>query len=83
MYAKGRLERVGMDENSDGHVDRWDRDEQMKYESEAAERKARDQMAVDSGDAGAPSSGGSSGSAGTADAGAAKGVKASAPPAKK
>mgnify|MGYP001230990366 CR=1 FL=1 len=66
IYSKGRLERMGMDENSDGHVDRWDRDEQLKYESEAAERKAREQMASDA-DGGAPS--GTSG--GAADAGAA------------
>ncbi len=73
IYAKGRLERVGVDENSDGHVDRWDRDEQLKYEAEAAERKARDQMASDA-DAGAPSSSASSSasssSASAADAGA-------------
>jgi hypothetical protein len=71
IYSKGRLERVGMDENSDGHVDRWDRDEQLKYESEAAERKAREQMGADA-DAGASHAGGSSNSdsAGAADAGA-------------
>jgi hypothetical protein len=70
IYSKGRLERVGTDENSDGHVDRWDRDEQLKYEADAAERKARDQMAADA-DAGAPHSNSSSGqSSSGADAGA-------------
>lgn len=54
IYAKGRLERLGYDETYDGHVDRWDRDEQLKYEAEAAERKAREQMAAE---AGAPASG--------------------------
>ena len=44
IYSKGRLERVGLDDTFDGHVDRWDRDEQLKYESEAADRKARDDM---------------------------------------
>jgi hypothetical protein len=68
IYAKGRLERVGMDENTDGHVDRWDRDEQLKYESEAADRKAREQMAADAADAGASSS--HSNSSSSADAGA-------------
>lgn len=52
IYAKGRLERLGYDDTYDGHVDRWDRDEQLKYEAEAAERKAREQMAAASGDAG-------------------------------
>lgn len=52
IYARGRLERVGMDETYDGHVDRWDRDEQLKYEAEAAERKAREQMAGQDGGAG-------------------------------
>lgn len=54
IYAKGRLERLGYDETYDGHVDRWDRDEQLKYEAEAAERKAREQMAAE---AGAPAAG--------------------------
>jgi hypothetical protein len=44
IYARGRLERIGLDDTYDGQVDRWDRDEQMKYESEAADRKARDDM---------------------------------------
>ena len=70
IYAKGRLERMGMDENADGHVDRWDRDEQLKYEAEAAERKARDQMAADADAGAAPASPGSDTSQG-ADAGAA------------
>ncbi len=52
IYSKGRLERVGMDETYDGHVDRWDRDEQLKYEAEAAERKAREQMAEQQAEAG-------------------------------
>jgi len=26
----------------DGHVDRWDRDEQLKYESDTSDKKARD-----------------------------------------
>jgi hypothetical protein len=63
MYSKGRLDRVGMDENSDGHVDRWDRDEQLKYEADANERKASEA----DGGAAAPAS-----KAATADAGAAK-----------
>ena len=44
MYRSGKLERVGVDESFDGHVDRWDRDEQLKAEAEAAERKALDAM---------------------------------------
>lgn len=54
IYTNGRLERVGYDETFDGHVDRWERDEQMKYDSEAAERRAREQMDAVK-DAGAPS----------------------------
>jgi hypothetical protein len=51
IYTKGKLERVGSDETFDGHVDRWDRDEQMKFEADEAERKAREQMAQQQGQA--------------------------------
>ncbi len=44
IYSHGRLERVGIDDAFDGHVGRWDRDEQLKYEAEAADRKARDDL---------------------------------------
>ena len=80
------FERIGLDDTYDGHVDRWDRDEQLKYESEAADRKARDemmnaQMAANQ-DGGARSGTGGDGGAGT-DAGvrtdAGTGVDAGAP----
>ncbi len=77
IYARGRLERVGLDDTFDGHVDRWDRDEQLKYESEAADRKARDEMMNAQMAAQQDAGGGGSASAGDAgtggkDAGAAK-----------
>jgi hypothetical protein len=84
IYAKGRLERVGMDETYDGHVDRWDRDEQLKYESEAAERKAREQMAEQQAEAGAAPPSFSSPDAGSSkDGGAKKPPAKPATPAKK
>jgi hypothetical protein len=87
IYSKGRLERVGMDETYDGHVDRWDRDEQLKYESEAADRKAREQMAAAAAEAGqtgmaAPPMFGSADAGGgesTGDAGKKKGEKPAKP----
>lgn len=70
IYAKGRLERVGVDETHDGHVDRWDRDEQLRYESEAADRKAREQLAAAQQDAGVAAP--AQADAGASDGGAAK-----------
>jgi hypothetical protein len=53
MYARGgRLERRGVDDNYDGQVDRWDRDDQMVRDAEEAERKAQDE-AKPASDAGA------------------------------
>ena len=86
IYSRGRLERVGIDDAFDGHVGRWDRDEQLKYEAEAADRKARDEMMnaqmAAAGDAGGGGSGATSSDAGAGakDAGAAK---LAAPPPKK
>lgn len=89
IYARGRLERVGMDETYDGHVDRWDRDEQLKYEAEAADRKAREQLAAaqDGGvpgtspldTAGLAGANGTGGAASKADAGAPKSVAPATP----
>ena len=78
IYSRGRLERVGLDDAYDGHVGRWDRDEQLKYEAEAADRKARDelmnaQMAAQNPDGG--SNGGSTRGAGGADGAGAKDAK--------
>jgi hypothetical protein len=50
IYTKGRLERMGVDDNYDSHVDRWDRDDQLRREQEEAENKVRAAMA----EAGAP-----------------------------
>jgi hypothetical protein len=57
IYTNGRLERMGVDETHDGHVDRWDRDDQLRKETDAAERKAREEMeaAADGGAPGSPS----------------------------
>jgi len=45
IYAMGHLERVGVDVDFDGHVDRWDRDEylvsQQKRETPAPTRAVR------------------------------------------
>jgi hypothetical protein len=57
MYARnGRLERMGVDDNNDGHVDRWDRDDQFLRDADEAERKAKAAMAAASASA-APSAG--------------------------
>jgi hypothetical protein len=74
MYSKGRLDRVGTDETYDGHVDRWDRDEQLKYEADNAEKKAREAEGGDGGIAtvAPPSITGSEPPSTSADAGAKK-----------
>jgi hypothetical protein len=53
IYAKGKLERMGLDESYDGHVDRWDRDLIAQAQADEAERQAREAMAKN-GDGGAP-----------------------------
>jgi len=54
MYARGgRLERMGVDDNGDGHVDRWDRDDQLVRDAEETDRKVREAMAAAAKDAGA------------------------------
>jgi hypothetical protein len=46
MYSRaGKLERMGVDDNGDGHVDRWDRDDQLVRDAEEADRKVREAMA--------------------------------------
>ena len=86
IYSRGRLERVGIDDAFDGHVGRWDRDEQLKYEAEAADRKARDEM-MNAQMAAAGDAGGGGGGATSSDAGAgakdAGAAKVAAPPPKK
>jgi hypothetical protein len=45
---------MGVDESFDGHVDRWDRDEQLRAEADEQERKAREAAeAAQAADAGA------------------------------
>ncbi|MDB4996307.1 MAG: hypothetical protein JWM74_3739, partial [Myxococcaceae bacterium] len=43
-YTRGTLERAGVDDTYDGHVDRWDRDDQIRAAAEAEEQKAREAM---------------------------------------
>jgi hypothetical protein len=58
IYTKaGHLERMGVDSNHDGHVDRWDRDEDLQRAAEAEEVKARNAMQADAGGAGAQDAG--------------------------
>jgi hypothetical protein len=57
MYSRnGKLERMGVDDNGDGHVDRWDRDDQIMRDAEEIDRKTREAMAKTQ-DAGANDSG--------------------------
>jgi hypothetical protein len=57
FYSRGRLERIGTDENADGRVDRWDRDAELRYDAESAEKKAAaDAGASEPQDAGADAS---------------------------
>ena len=40
IYGKGHLERIGVDVDFDGRVDRWDRDEAARLANEAKEADA-------------------------------------------
>jgi hypothetical protein len=61
IYYHDRLERVGNDTTCDGHVDRWDRDDQLLAAEDAAQERAA-QAAADGGAGGsAPVTVGASG----------------------
>jgi len=58
FYNDGKLERVGVDLDFDGHVDRWDHDEIARLAAEALERGsnqgAKSTSGSGVGDGGAP-----------------------------
>jgi hypothetical protein len=59
IYSDGRLQRMGVDLNFDGRVDRWDRDEVIaRAEQEKEERELEEQEKQRQEDAGASSDGG-------------------------
>jgi hypothetical protein len=55
FYVKGRVERIGVDLDFDGHVDRWDHDEQQRRLADAAD-KAEERSKGATGEAATPPS---------------------------
>lgn len=55
FYVKGHVERIGVDVDFDGHVDRWDHDEQQRRLADAAE-KAEERSKGATGEAATPPS---------------------------
>ncbi len=65
IYDKGRLQRMGVDLDHDGHVDRWDRDEETaRKEAEKEREEEKAEEAAEQAEAGA-----AGGDAGITDAG--------------